>query len=336
MAADEQAGTPDEQPSPEFAMVPIRRRRLFARPFDADVADHDEVPSGDEVDDDQDRQVAGDPTDPDDPAAADPDARADITDIAEPAYAAAPAKQSSTGWRAAVSALEHAPDGSLYLPTTTPSYLRMRDQPGASDENVFGAPDDDDGEEGADYRPARVVRSSPGWEFSKWLVAAAVAAVFVLGSFLVIPAIFEPKSADVGPTASAAPTAAPQTTAARAPYSDVIMQSAPTHYWRFSGAALGNDELGTAPLSIGEDVTYLGASPVYGGMGAVDCAGTSRSQIYSSTAEAAPPDFTVELWFSAATKEGGQLLGFNTKDSGFGGIDADREEDLAVRDGDFG
>lgn len=99
------------------------------------------------------------------------------------------------------------------------------------------------------------------------------------------------------------------------------MQASPTHYWRFAGGALGNDEMGTAPLTIGENVTYLGSSAVYGGIGSVDCAGTNKSLIMSTTEGTAPADFTVELWFSAATKEGGQLLGFNTKDSGIGGTD---------------
>ena len=178
--------------------------------------------------------------------------------------------------------------------------------------SIWGTSDEDEG-----Y--AYVRRSDPNWDLSKWLIVCAVAAVFILLSFILIPNIFSPAD-EAAPSSSVAAPPPASTTAAPAPdkaYKDVVLASGPTHYWQFAyGADPSTDALATSNLTLGKDVSVLGSSAISGDSGAIDCAATSRSTVNSQTEETPTGDFTLEAWVNTTASDGGQVLSFGSSASG--------------------
>lgn len=184
------------------------------------------------------------------------------------------------------------------------------DDDGDGERSIWTTDDDDDG--GYAY----VRRSDPGWDMSKWLIVAAVAAVFILLSFLMIPNLFSREDKPAASSSAPPPTttAAP---AAKASYRDTLIGTGPSHFWEFAyGADPAADAMATSNLTLGKDVVPLGSSAVKSSAGAIDCSGTARSAINSQSPETLSGDVSVEAWVNTTTKTGGQVVSFGTDAEG--------------------
>lgn len=193
----------------------------------------------------------------------------------------------------------------------------------SADDEVDDEPaDDDDGERSIWISDAEgdgnayVRRSDPGWDMSKWLIVAAVAAVFIVLSFLMIPNLFSHEDKPAA-SSSAPPPTTSAAAAAKASYRDTVIGTGPTHYWEFAyGADPAADAMATSNLTLGKDVVPLGSSAVKSSAGAIDCSGTARSAINSQSPETLSGDVSVEAWVNTTTKTGGQVVSFGTDAEG--------------------
>ncbi len=197
------------------------------------------------------------------------------------------------------------------------------DSEGGSVDRAQPDPDDEDneadslwpsGDDGDDEGYSYVRRSDPGWDMSKWLIAAGVATVTILLSFILIPKVFTASDPEPGAT-SGPPTTEPATSEPPpvASYRDTILSAAPVHFWEFAyNADPGQDAMGTSNLTLGKDIGLLGSSAVKGGSGAIDCSGTNRSRINSQTPETLVGEVSVEVWVNTATASGGQIVNFGS------------------------
>lgn len=189
------------------------------------------------------------------------------------------------------------------------------DGDGATDDEGAGSIWDDEDDD-ADYTYVR--RSDPGWDMSKWLIAAGIATVTILLSFILIPRIFT--ASDPEPAATSAPASTAPPTTEPPPvvsYRDIIIGAGPVHFWEFSyNADPGQDAMGTSNLTLGKDIGLLGSSAVKGGAGAIDCSGTNRSRINSQTPETPTGEVSVEVWINTATASGGQIVNFGSAAEG--------------------
>lgn len=200
-------------------------------------------------------------------------------------------------------------------------------EPATADPGIdHGEPDDDEGSslwvrDGEDAGIAYLRRSEPGWDLSKWLVAAGVGAVFILLSFILIPKVFSPSEQAQPSASSAAPSVAPSSEAPpKVSYKDAVLGSGAAHLWSFDyGADPTLDALSTSNLTLGKDVLPLGSSAVASTNGAVDCSGTARSVINSQTPETPAGDFSVEVWINTISKGGGQIVSFGSGAQGASG-----------------
>ncbi|WP_153505756.1 LamG-like jellyroll fold domain-containing protein [Cumulibacter manganitolerans] len=201
------------------------------------------------------------------------------------------------------------------------------------DDDPYGAVGDRDGDRGYDDRSERSIwgtddeddgytyvrRSDPNWDLSKWLLVGAVAAVFVLLSFLMIPKLFTPAVEEAASSSAKPPapaSSAPEAVAAKS-YRDLVLGSGPTHYWQFAyGSDPSADAVGTSNLTLGKDVSMLGSSAVKGQSGAIDCTATNRSVVNSQTPETPTGDYTLEAWVNTTSPDGGQILSFGNKATG--------------------
>ncbi|WP_134324130.1 LamG domain-containing protein [Cumulibacter soli] len=161
-----------------------------------------------------------------------------------------------------------------------------------------------------------ISRSGPGWAMSRWIISAAVAAVVVIGCFVLIPRMFSPSDSPANAGKSGAPasegslSAAPSSAAPTLTYPEVVAQSGPVHYWQFELEDAGGDSVGEAQLEIGAEAAVLGSSAYVGGSGSVDCSGTWGSRAPSTLAETPAGDFTIEAWIDTISNRGGPIVTF--------------------------
>ncbi|MFV0532165.1 MAG: LamG domain-containing protein [Cumulibacter sp.] len=161
-----------------------------------------------------------------------------------------------------------------------------------------------------------ISRSGPGWAMSRWIISAAVAAVVVIGCFVLIPRMFSPSDSPANAGKSGAPasegslSAAPSSAAPTLTYPEVVAQSGPVHYWQFELEDAGGDSVGEAQLEIGAEAAVLGFSAYVGGSGSVDCSGTWGSRAPSTAAETPAGDFTIEAWIDTISNRGGPIVTF--------------------------
>lgn len=264
-----------------------------------------------------------DPT-PTDPASADPGSTAPAPNDAVAADTGAPRPKTDSG--------EDPPAGSGADPSRDRRSGGRRpaeDQPQHADAKADRPIDDDSanlwepaGSFDDDAPYVEVRRSSPGWAIAKWVLSGLVTTAVIILSFIMIPRLFTPESSEPEPASAGsggpASTTAPATSVAPpvATYPEVVLASAPTHYWKFEMQAAGSDSVGPAALEIGGDTPVLGSSAYAGGQGSIDCSGTQNSRALTSAAETPAGDFSIEAWINTVTNDGGPIVTFGNKPTG--------------------